>query len=153
MVFISGDNSALNAALSPAGAVIRELARVPLTDEAGTFRIRGTYKIQTPTDAEFTISVQDAAEDPDTLGLVITLPLDGASLGTPAVDNGTGVTISGTPFYFQSGSGTLQSFNVVCAIPAPIGEGNVWEVIIDPQVGAGKAAPVVFTHLEIERTA
>lgn len=149
---LKADDFALRAALDPQPMVIRELALEELSDVAGTFRIKGKYKIESGSSQNFTISLQDGNAAPGTLGVVITLSRGGYSSGTPAVATGSGVSISGTPFYKKSGAGVWQGFNVVAVLPAP-GSGT-WKVKVDPYATAGVSGdPLVFADFQVDQTA
>lgn len=144
------DDVALDAALTHSGVVIRELAASKISDSAaGTYRLSGAYKIVPGLVANLLIDIVDATRAPGTNGVRITLPRAGVSGGTPAVGIGSGISISGTPFYWQSGDGVWQNFNVVVVLDA-----DAWTLEVDPFATSGQAGePVIFRRLEVDRTA
>lgn len=147
----AADNAALDAALGMTETVIRDPALFQISDTAaGTFRLYGAYKIDTDRTDNILIDFIDGAGTAvGTNGVRVTLAVNGTLAATPAVAAGSGISISGTPFYWKSGDGLWMNFNVLVVLDA-----DEWSVQIDPSDTLNLTRQsATFRGLKVERTA
>lgn len=153
MAFLTADSAALKTALTAGGGcVLRETATYQFSDLAGSqqWTLEGNLLVDSTYSNNCTITWWNGSTAAGTLGVITTVPRSGGTI--TGAGAGAGVT-SGTILQEESESNTVKHFVIPVTLPDPTG-GLEWRITIDPDSStSGRVRPVVFTKLNLRRTA